>query len=297
MKRAAPFLIVLAGILWGTMGLYVRVLNGAGMYAIQIVFLRAVITALVMAVVILLTQRDRFRVRWKDLWVFLCGGICSILFFNVSYFKAIEVTSLSIACVLMYTSPVFVTLLSAVLFHERITPRKVAAMLIVVVGCALVSGVGAAAVRVTPMGLLYGLCAGLGYALYSIFSRLALNRGYHIVTILFYDFLFAAIGLAFLADYRQIGSALTTGAAAWAGILACGVFATVFPYLLYTEGMKFVENGKAAVIVAVEPVTATVLGAILYRETLTVTAVIGIALVIGAIALLSGTGVKRENRL
>ena len=83
MKRAAPFLIVLAGILWGTMGLYVRVLNGAGMYAIQIVFLRAVITALVMAVVILLTQRDRFRVRWKDLWVFLCGGICSILFFNV----------------------------------------------------------------------------------------------------------------------------------------------------------------------------------------------------------------------
>ena len=55
MKRAAPFLIVLAGILWGTMGLYVRVLNGAGMYAIQIVFLRAVITALVMAVVILLT--------------------------------------------------------------------------------------------------------------------------------------------------------------------------------------------------------------------------------------------------
>jgi drug/metabolite transporter (DMT)-like permease len=134
MKRAAPFLIVLAGILWGTMGLYVRVLNGAGMYAIQIVFLRAVITALVMAVVILLTRRDRFRVRWKDLWVFLCGGICSILFFNVSYFKAIEVTSLSIACVLMYTSPVFVTLLSAVLFHERITPRKIAAMLIVVVG-------------------------------------------------------------------------------------------------------------------------------------------------------------------
>jgi drug/metabolite transporter (DMT)-like permease len=49
--------------------------------------------------------------------------------------------------------------------------------------------------------------------------------------------------------------------------------------------------------VAVEPVTATVLGALLYRETLTVTAVIGIALVIGAIALLSGTGVKRENRL
>ncbi|MBQ8974386.1 MAG: EamA family transporter [Oscillospiraceae bacterium] len=292
MKKVSPLLIVLAGILWGTMGIYVRVLNAHGMYSIQIVFTRAVITAAVMAVVILLTDRARFKVRLKDLWIMVCGGICSILFFNVSYFKAIEVTSLSVACVLMYTSPFFVTVIYAIVFKDKISLRKAAAMVIVFIGCALVSGIASEQVRVTGIGLVYGLCAGIGYALYSIFSRLALNRGYHIFTILLYNFLFAAVGGAFIVDFGEIGSALSTGTAAVVAVTACGFIATVFPYLLYTKGLENVENSKAAVIVAIEPVAATVIGASLYSEKLTVTAVVGIALVIAAIAMLSG---KKRN--
>ena len=293
MKKTASLIIVLAGILWGTMGIYVRVLNNSGMYSIQIVFLRAVITAAAVAVIILITDRSQFKVKLKDLWIMICGGICSILFFNVSYFKAIEITSMSTACVLMYTSPVFVTLMSAVIFKEKLTLRKIAAMITVFVGCALVSGVGGSKLTVTPEGLMYGLFAGIGYALYSIFSRLALNRGYSTMTITLYNFLFAGIGGAFIVDYGQIGRGLSSGAAAVAMVFACAIAATVIPYLLYTKGLEYVENSKASVIVAIEPVTATVLGTLLYNESLTVGSVIGIVLVIAAIAMLSG---KQKNK-
>ena len=293
MKKAASFIIVLAGILWGTMGIYVRVLNQNGMYSIQIVFLRAIITAAAVAVIILITDPSQFKVRLKDLWIMVCGGICSILFFNVSYFKAIEITSMSTACVLMYTSPVFVTLISAVVFKDKLTFRKIAAMITVFIGCALVSGIASSKLTVTPKGLMYGLFAGIGYALYSIFSRLAINRGYSTMTITLYNFLFAGIGGAFIVDYDQIKTGLSSGIEAVIMVFACAIVATVIPYLLYTKGLEFVENSKAAVIVAVEPVTATVLGTVLYKESLTVSAVVGIILVIVAIAMLSSKTVKQ----
>ena len=113
------------------------------------------------------------------------------------------------------------------------------------------------------------------------------------MTITLYNFLFAGIGGAFIVDYGQIGRGLSSGAAAVAMVFACAIAATVIPYLLYTKGLEYVENSKASVIVAIEPVTATVLGTLLYNESLTVGSVIGIVLVIAAIAMLSG---KQKNK-
>lgn len=65
--------------------------------------------------------------------------------------------------------------------------------------------------------------------------------------------------------------------------LALGILCTVVPYLIYTLGLQYVENSKASIIASVEPVTATLLGIMVFHESLTVTGMSGMVLVLGGI--------------
>ena len=73
------------------------------------------------------------------------------------------------------------------------------------------------------------------------------------------------------------------------------IVTTVLPYLLYTAGLAQVENGTASVLASVEPVVATLLGLLVYREAPTVPALVGMVLVLGALILLSVSPTPKES--
>lgn len=294
MKKFAPILILIAGVLWGSMGLFVRTLNEQGLASMEIVGLRATVTVVALFLFLLLFDRKLFKICWKDLWCFLGTGICSIVFFNFCYFKAITLTSLSVAAILLYTAPAIVMVLSYFLFQEKLTKRKLLALVMTFVGCILVTGILTETGNVTAGGILVGLGAGLGYALYSIFSRYALERGYTSLTITFYTFLIAAIGSFFFADMGKVARVAMNGGGNLFFCLAFGVLCTVVPYLTYTLGLQYVENGKASIIASVEPVTATLLGAVLFHEKLTVSGVLGIVLVLAALMICNNKEREKE---
>lgn len=284
-KKFAPILILVAGILWGSMGLFVRTLNAQGLASMDIVGLRAVVTAVSMLLFLMIYDRKLFVIRLKDLWCFLGTGICSIVFFNFCYFKAITMTSLSVAAILLYTAPAIVMVLSYFLFREKLTKRKLLALVMTFAGCVLVTGILTETGSVSFGGILVGLGAGLGYALYSIFSRYALEKGYSSLTITFYTFLIAAVASCFLTDMGNVIRVAANGAGSLCFCLAFGVLCTVAPYLTYTLGLQYVENGKASIIASIEPVTATLLGVLIFHEKLTVTGVLGVVLVLVALAI------------
>lgn len=285
MKKLAPFFVLLAGILWGSMGIYVRRLNALGFTTIEIVAVRSVVTAVLLLVVLFFYDRKLLKIRLKDIWCFVGTGIFSIVFFNYCYFKAITMTSLSVAAVLLYTAPAIVMVLSAVLFHEKITAVKIAALLATFIGCVFVTGLIGETGGLSAGGILVGLGAGLGYALYSIFGRYAIERGYHSLTISFYTFVFAAIGALPLADVKMIYEAPVKDIRMLGFYLVFALVSTVVPYILYTLGLTALENSKASIIASIEPVTATVLGMILFHEKMSVSNLAGIILVLGAIVI------------
>lgn len=285
LKKAAPFLILLAGMLWGSMGLFVRTLNGRGLESMGIVSLRAIVTAVSMLIFLLIFDRRYLRIKIHDIWCFFGTGILSIIFFNYCYFSAITLTSMSVAAVLLYTAPAIVMVLSYFLFRESFTVKKVIALVLTFAGCVLVTGVIGETAPVSAAGILTGLGAGLGYALYSIFSRCALERGYHSLTITFYTFLIAAIASLFMTDPVSVVSTAASSPGMLLFSVAFGVLCTVVPYLTYTLGLTQVENSRASIIASVEPVTATVLGAILFHEQLTFSGVLGMAMVIAALVI------------
>ncbi len=287
--------VVLAGMLWGTTGLFIDRLNDAGLSAMQICELRAGITALLMLLMTVCVKPALLHIRFRDIWVFLGSGVGSILFFNYCYFNAIQESGMAVAATLLYTSPVFVMLLSLPLFGEKITGRKVVALIMTVAGCVLVSGLLTAGGNFTTRGLLYGIGAGFGYALYSIFTRFAIRRGYESMTITTYTFLVAAVGGLFLTDFRQIATATVAGGAdLWVLLVGYTVITTVAPYLLYTNGLRHIENSKAAVMAAVEPACATLLQIVVLRVLPGPIALVGIVLVLTAIVVLN-TGRKHRR--
>lgn len=285
--RKSFALILGAGALWGFMGVFTRIMGGMGFSSADTVMLRCGTAGLMYLVVILLRGGGLLRIRLRDLWCFFGGGICSMLFFTFCYFQAIKLTSLAAAAILLYTAPMIVMVISLFVFGERLTAAKIVAAVMAFAGCCLVSSAGSGGLSVSAAGLIYGLCAGFGYALYSVFARLAIDRGYSSLTINFYCCALAAVGAAVIWGPAEPVCLMFSG---WKPLLtSCALgFVTCFlPYLMYTRGLERVEAGRASVMASVEPVVAAVSGAIVFHEELTLFGVLGMLLVLGAIAVLN----------
>ncbi len=190
--------------------------------------------------------------------------------------------SLAAAAVLLYTAPAFVMLMSAVLFREKMTGRRVLSVLLTFAGCACVTGLAGSGI--SAGGILVGLGAGFGYALYTIFGHYAIERGYDSLTITFYTFLVAAVTSLFMVRLPHVAGAMSGSAVALGYVLCLGIISTILPFLLYTLGLHFLQGGRASVIASIEPVTAALVGIFCYHEALTVQTAAGIALVLAGIA-------------
>lgn len=279
-------LIIIAGLFWGSMGIFVRHLNDLGFSSIQVACLRLTTAGILFALILLIKDRKGFKIALRDIPLFLALGLVSILFFTCCYFTAIRLMTMSTAAILLYTSPIWVMVLAIIFLKEKFTIQKLIALILAFAGCILVSGFGG---KVTVMGILVGLGSGLGYGLYSIFGTFALKK-YSPYTVTCYTFLIAGLGSIFVADPVDLVSkisAVENKPALFGFVLLTAVVTAVIPFLLYTLGLNMTTAGKAAVLATVEPAAATLFGFFVMKETVGPVAVAGILLVFAAIIVLS----------
>ncbi|MGD6845080.1 DMT family transporter [Bacillus infantis] len=267
MKKLMPYFAISAGAsLWGLIAYFIRGLSGFGFSSMEIVGIRVVTAAAALLLIGLFLAPGRLTLkRPSDIGLFAGTGICSIVFFNWCYFTSINLMDISIAVILLYTSPAFVAVLSHIFLKEKITGRKTIAVCGTVAGCTLIAGVGSSA-GLSVIGVVIGLGAGLGYALYSIFGKFALQK-YEPFTVTLYTFLTASAVLLPITRLWEKASLFLKPEVLFLG-LGLGLLPTVLAYFLYTWGLEKTESSKAAVIAAIEPVVAILLGVALYSESL-----------------------------
>ena len=194
MKQYKSYLcILLAAAAWGCIGLFSRRLLNNGFSPANIVTIRNFGGLLVLSLIFALFDRSVFRVKAKHLPIFFGTGIVSVLLFTLCYFNAQKLCSLAVSAILLYTAPAMVVVMSAVLWKEPITKKKLLALFLALLGCALVTGVFGGELSVTAKGALYGVGSAFFYALYSIFGRYGL-RHYDAMTVVFWTFVFAGFG-------------------------------------------------------------------------------------------------------
>ncbi len=285
MIQSAYLSIISGACLWGLIALFFKFLSACGFSPLQVVTLRVLVAALLMTAIILKIDPVLLKIRWRDSWLFIGTGLLSLVFFNYCYFRAIDGSSISIAVLLLYTAPVFVMLLSLILFGEKFTGRKMLALLATFCGCGLITGIFASKLALTAEAFAFGLASGFGYALYSIFGKLALRR-YSTLTITAYTFYFATLGALPLADPQQLFTLLADWRAA-AGALAIALICTVAPYLLYTRGLQDVDAGQASILATLEPLVAAAIGIFVFGEEVTAAKILGMALILASIFILN----------
>lgn len=292
MKKAryniGAFWVILAGVCWGMISVFVRQLNARGMDSFQIMTYRAWFSVAMLFVYLFIKNPSLLKIRIKDLWVFIGSGILSLTFFSYCYITNIVKSGAAIAVVMLYTSPIFVLFLSILFFKEKMTLKKGVAVIITFIGCALVSGLVesvTSGAKLDGTGLILGLGAGFGYALYSLFAGFALRKGYESLTISFYTFLFSGISLLFLTDIKGVVYGVNGSSIIW--ILGVSFVCTAIPYIAYTSGMGKIEVSKAAVIVTVEPLVGALLGILAYGEAAGGFKILGIVMILISVVLLS----------
>lgn len=276
--------ILAAGICWGCIGLFSRRLLDAGIGAANVVVLRNLGSLLVLLAVFAVKDRSVFRIQPRHLPVFFGTGVVSVVLFTLCYFRCQELCSLAVSAILLYTAPAMVVVMSALVFRERITAKKIAALLLALLGCSFVTGFWGGGLTVTPAGLLLGLGAAFFYALYSIFSRFGL-RHYSAFTVVLWTFVFAGCASLTLVNPPAMEAALAQPGMM---LMAAGIIlvSTVTPYLLYTRGLEGVESGKASILASVEPVTAAIVGILAFGEPAGLPVFAGLACILACVFIL-----------
>lgn len=281
---------IFAGVLWGTISVFLKNLSSSGLSLIQITACRAIFSSFFLFVYFLVKDKNLLKIKLKDIWMFVGTGVVSLTFFSLCYFSTILESGASIAVILLYTSPIFILLLSAILFKEKITKIKLFALILTFVGCIFVTGIGGEN-HLSAKGLFIGLCAGFGYALYSIFSRFALEK-YKPLTVTFYTFVFSSISLLPFCNIVEICSSFSEKSLLF--LIGIALVCTVLPYIFYTFGLSGLETGKAAILVTVEPLVGSLIGIFVWKENLDMLKLIGIIMIFIAVILINLNCKSRE---
>jgi DME family drug/metabolite transporter len=247
---------------------------------------RFAIAAIVMAAVQAYRDPSALRLGPGDLARYLGLSLSGYGAGSLCYSFALREVGVSVTTVLLYTYPAMVSVIGWLLLKERFPPRRVAAVALTFVGCALVAGVLGSDVAVNTPGLLLGLGAGLGYAIFNVLSYRTLGRKPRLA-IMAYTFGMSSLGMAGIsAASGSLGGVAAWDAQAWLAVLAIVAVPTFAAVLLYLGGMRGMGAPQAAVVSTLELPFAVMLAASLaVSERLDAVQIAGAVVVLGGVVL------------
>lgn len=279
-------LVLLAAALWGTMGVFYKVLiERYQMTPLAVASMRSLWGGLILCAAIVVVKRTLLRIHRRDLPLLIAYGVVGVAGFFVAYAYAVALTGVAVAAVLLYTAPAWVGLIAWRWLGESMHTRVVVALLMTLAGSVLVAGLyDLASLQVNALGILAGLGAGLGYALWSVFNKMAVQR-YSAWTVQTYGLLIGAATLLLVVPTAQRATPDTLRAA-WPWLLAMALGPTLGGALSYSLGVRWIPVSIASIVATLEPVIAMGLAFVLFDERLTVPQLVGSGLIIGAVVLL-----------
>lgn len=292
MKKIYLILPILAGIMFGSSGVFVRTLTQNGIDQTTLLFLRFSIAIIPILIAIALTDKELFRIDLRDIPLFLVCALC-IIGLNLCYNESMNTVPLSLAAVLLSLAPIYVLVFAYVLFKEKITKNKVICMILAIFGCILMTGVLESDMSSVPIfGIAAGIGAGLFWAVYLMASKKSIESGKHTFTILIYSIVFISIALIPFTDFTQINTFISINPL-WVIIFLIlhSTFSFALPYIFSTVSLNYIDSGVSSILLSgAEPFAALLFGFIFYTEIPTLLMFIGFLLTITAMMMLSRTG-------
>ncbi|TND07558.1 MAG: hypothetical protein FD123_3110 [Bacteroidetes bacterium] len=285
MHRAGSFQIVAGAILFGLIPVFVS--SCAGLSITSIALGRALFAALFAGSVLLL-KGGNLRIRRKELlhyftWtLFLTGAI-------LCYVLSIRYTGVAVSGALLGIQPVFIILFVRLFFAEKIRTQAMLSCIVAMAGIILVSGIGGSE-NYSAKGCVFGLLSAV---------FLGLNFTYHLKFMKHES----PLRLVYIQNLLQLPVLLpfvlvNPGTVSFVGIgsvFFMGIFCTSIAYLLIYSGSKKVNKQYIGILQLVENIIPVFIGALVYRESISIAAGWGIALILLSALMAGGRQEKRVS--
>lgn len=204
------------------------------------------------------------------------------------YLLGLEFMNAGLACVLLYTYPIFVVLISTFKLNKTITKWIILALTFVLTGIILITKINPRTIN--PWGILIVLCASIIYSIYIIISKKTLSKiNTNLLTV--YILSGAAISFFFLGiTTNQLSLFLDLHG--WFCIIAISIVSTALPVFAFFSGLSKIKSNQAGILSSIEPAFALILGVAILEEQPTFISLIGIILIFIGIAIV----LKRNKR-
>ena len=295
MRRTVAIVLILAGcFLWACIGISSRALYSAGFTPLQVSATKSGVTALGIALVLIFTDRTRFRVGKKDIWLILLLGLSKYAQDYLIFYGQAHI-SLSLTAMLQLTSPYYVLVFSAFIFKERITVGKIICMVIAAVGCVLATGVLNGGENNDVFGIMAAVIAGVAGGVFAMASKETLNRGYAPETALFYMFAVGAVISLFFCDLPFMVTTATEDLSILGYMLLLGIVFTLIPHFMNLSAMKHMPITHVVIIGLSEIIFTALVGLVCFEEYLTPSNIVGMILIISSIVIMETVVAEKET--
>ncbi|MCU0559087.1 MAG: DMT family transporter [Desulfobacterales bacterium] len=278
--------LLLMALFWGGTFIAGRVLaQSVGPYSGA--FLRFAVASVCLAAVMLKMERGVARPSGRHLAVLFVMGMTGIFAYNVLFLKGLKLIEAGRASAIIANNPVFIALVAALLFGERLNLLKVAGILISVTGAVTVITHGA------PSSLLSGafgwgevfiLGCVASWVAYSLLGKTVMSRLSPLAAVTFSSL----AGTACLfppAVFEGLLTAAPYPLAAWASIVYLGLFGTVLGFVWYYQGIQRIGPVRAGLFINFVPIFAVLLSVLFLEEPLTLSLLLGVVLVSTGVCL------------
>ena len=281
--------VVAAGCCWGTSGtLGSFVPEGAS--PITVGAIRALWSGIILFIGILFRDvRGFFRGPWPLFPVFLAGF--GLALYQLVFFAAVRLTGAGVAAIIAIgSSPAMAGVMGRFFFGERLSVKWYLSTLIAVSGGVLLVVGGLHGVDVDLKGVLLALTAGFAYALEGVGIKMIGDRRepYEITTAMFLAAGLISLPFILMGDVSWLLSARGFSVA-----FALSFFASALPFVFFTRGVLIVGVARSYTLTLSEPLTAWILSTAVLGQKLAPTALLGVAMICGAIPLLA-TDMKKD---
>ena len=284
-KKIGFILVSLAGACYGSSGVLGKMLMNTGLQPETVVMYRVSLGFLILATAFLILNPTSLKVKLEKIPYLMVCGIVGVVVGILTYFYAVKLISASIAVILLYTYPVFALVLAKIFVGERITALKIFAATLVLVGCFLtVKGYSLTYLKLTGLGVVFGLISGFSYSIYMVLSKIML-KDVNESAVIFYTLGFGSLVLLLINLFNQ-SLLVSLELDVWVLIVLIAIIPTTLAFTFLIFGLKYLEAGRASIYSTFEIVSAILLAFIFLGERLEIFQGLGAILVVFSIFLI-----------
>lgn len=285
------FLIAGATLCWGAAATFGKSIFNGKLFAgdplispLVLTQARTTFAAAILTIFLLLRNgTSALRISRRDLFLSALTGTLGLAGSNFFYYWAIQKTTVAVAITVQYTSPVWVLLFMVTRGRQRLTMTRVLAVLLALLGIALVTGLVPAGMRLSAAGVGAAMLAAFSFSFYNITAQGLVTRN-HPLKIMDYALLSSAL-LWLIVDppWRLVARHYTGGQ--WGFLFLFSCLSMLLPYVFYFNGLKYLDPTRAVITSGLEPVFASLFAFVFVHEPLDALQVLGMAAVLFATVL------------